>query len=100
MKLRREVVKPLFNEVVKRGHHAGWSLWFKDPHDKKFQYVAVNAYAEYGDWKSDVPFSEIFKEVFPDKDLNETLDAIINSRTQVNSEYWELVDFAGPEQSE
>lgn len=100
VKLRKEMVKPLFDEVVKRGHHAGWNLWHKDPNDSNFQYVAVNAFAEYGDWKSGLPMNEIFKEVFPDKDLNEAREAVMSTRVELNSEYWELIDFTTPAASE
>lgn len=90
-KLRKELVKPLFDEVVKRGHNAGWSVWGKDPSDKKFQYVAVNTFAEYGDWKKDYNMEEIFNEVFPDKDLGEAREAVLGSRTRISEEYWELL---------
>ncbi len=90
-KLRKELVKPLFDEVVKQGYHAGWSIWKKDPNDRKFQYIAVNLYAEFGDWKNGFPLEEIFKEVFPDKDLNEARNSVMSTRTEINSEIWELV---------
>lgn len=89
--IRKDIVKPLFDEVVKRGYHAGWSVWRKDPSDKKFQYVAVNNFAEYGDWKNSVPWEEIFKDVFPDQDMSEASKTVMGSRTLVSSEYWELV---------
>jgi hypothetical protein len=90
-KIRKELVKPLFDEVVKRELNAGWSIWKKDPNDRKFQYVAVNTYAEYGDWKNSLSMEEIFKEVFPDKDLNEARNSVMSTRTEINHEYWELV---------
>ena len=90
-KLRRDLVKPLFDELVKRGINAGWSVWKKDPNDRMFQYVAVNTYAEFGDWKNGLPLEEIFKEVFPDKDLNEARNAVTSTRTEINSEIWKLV---------
>jgi len=89
--MRKELMKPLFEEVIKKGYNAGWSLWKKDPNDLKFQYVAVNTFAEYGDWKNSSHMEEIFKEIFPDKDLDETREAVISSRTHISSEYWELV---------
>lgn len=99
-KQRKEMVKPVFDEVVKRKHHSSWGLWKKDPHDKKFQYVAVNAFAEFGDWKKDVPFSDIFKEIFPDKDFDKTVKEIMQTRYQVNSEYWKLVMNTEPASAE
>lgn len=90
-KLRKELVKPLFDEVVKRGINAGWSIWKKDPNDRKFQYIAVNTYAEYGDWKKGTQINEFFNEVFPDKDLEESRNAVMSTRTEINHEYWELV---------
>ena len=100
VKQRKEVVKPLFDEVVNREYHAGWSLWKKDPHDNKFQYVAVNAFAEYGQWKESVPFNEIFKQIFPDKDLDDTRTRVFSTRTHINSEYWELIMSTDPTKEE
>jgi len=90
-KLRKELVKPLFDEIVKRGYNAGWSVWSKDPSDRRFQYVAVNTFAEYGDWKNSIHIDEVFKAVFPDKDLNEARKAVFSSRTRISEEYWELL---------
>ena len=90
-KLRKELVKPLFDEVVKRGYNAGWSIWSKDPSDKKFQYVAVNNFAEYGDWKNGIHVNEVFEAVFPDKDINEAREAVYSTRTRISEEYWELL---------
>jgi len=89
--IRKELLKPLFDEVVKREINAGWSIWKKDPNDRKFQYIAVNTYAEYGDWKNDMQLGEIFKEVFPDKDLDEARKSVMTTRTEINHEYWKLV---------
>ena len=61
-KIRKELVKPVFDEVVKRGYNAGWSVWKKDPNDMKFQYIAVNLFAEFGDWKNSMHIDEIFKD--------------------------------------
>ena len=89
--LRKELVKPIFDEVVKRGYNSGWSVWKKDPSDQKFQYVSVNGFADYGDWKESIQVSEIFKDIFPDMDFDETSKAVMGSRTLVSSEYWKLV---------
>ena len=89
--IRKDLVKPIFDEVVKRGYNSGWSVWKKDPNDRKFQYVAVNGYAEYGDWKNSIHLDEVFKEVFPGKDQDEARNTVIGSRTHVSSEYWKLV---------
>ena len=96
--IRKDLVKPLFDEVVKRGYNAGWSVWKKDPNDHKFQYVAVNTFAAYGDWKKDIPMEEIFKDVFPEKDMNEARETVVGSRTQVSEEYWELIFSTDSEQ--
>lgn len=90
-KIRKELVKPVYDEVVKRGYNAGWSVWKKDPSDRKFQYIAVNLFAEYGDWKNSMHIDEIFKDVFPDGDFGEAGKKVMGSRTTISAEYWELV---------
>lgn len=97
-KQRKEILQPHFNEVVSQGHHAGWSFWKKDPSDKKYQYVSVNTYEEYGDWKNSVPHEDIFKKVFPDKDFNKTRTEVMGNRVAIKSEYWKLEHVTKPAQ--
>jgi hypothetical protein len=94
--LRREITKPMQEEFIKRGHRAGWSMWRKLTYDQKFQFVTVDAFAEFGDWKSGIPGGEIFKEVHPDHNLDETMTKMRESKTNVSSEYWRLVEFTDP----
>ncbi len=98
--LRKEITKPLFEELIARDHLAGWSLWHKLTYDKEFQYVSVDAFSEFGQWKSGLPYQEVFKEVHPDVDPGEINAKMRESRTQVSSEYWKLVDFVGAESGE
>jgi len=93
---RREITQPLFSELVKRGHMAGWSLWRKLTYDKEFQFVSVDAFEEFGQWKQDVPYQDIWKEVLPDKPQSEVQPEYGNLRTPVKSEYWRLVDMTVP----
>jgi hypothetical protein len=96
MQTRKELVKPVFDEVVDQGHFTSWAVWKKDPYDKKVQYVSVDAYAEFGDWKKDIPLQKIFDQVFPNMDFNETAAEVIGLRTMVKHEYWELVMATDP----
>jgi len=96
--LRSEFTKPLFEELVKRGHMAGWTLWDKLTYDREFQYVSVDAFEEFGQWKSGIPYQETWKDVHPDKDISEVQPKLRESRTQVSSEYWKLVEFTVPKQ--
>ncbi len=93
---RREITQPLFSEFVNRGHMAGWSLWRKLTYDNEFQFVSADAFEEFGQWKQDMPYQEIWKEVLPDKPQNEVQPEYGNLRTQVRTEYWELVEFTVP----
>jgi hypothetical protein len=94
--LRRDITKPLFEELIRRDYLAGWTLWHKLGYDLEYQWVSVDAFAEFGQWQSGYPYQEVFKEVHPDKDMNEIQPRLSESRTQVNSEYWKLVDFVVP----
>ena len=93
---RREITQPLFSEFVKRGHMAGWSLWRKLTYDQEFQFTSADAFEEFGQWKSGMPYAEIWKEVHPDKDQSEVQPEYSSLRTQVRSEYWKLVDYTDP----
>ena len=95
---RREIIQPLFSELVKRGHIAGWSLWHKLTYDVEFQFVSADAFEEFGQWKSGMPYQEIWKEVHTDKDMSEVSAEINKLRMPVSSEYWKLVDFTLPKQ--
>jgi len=93
---RREITQPLFSEFVKRGHMAGWSLWSKLTYDKEFQFVSVDAFEEFGQWKEGMPYEEIWKEVHPDKQQSEVQPEYSSLRMPVKSEYWKLVDMTVP----
>jgi len=95
---RREITQPLFSEFVKRGHMAGWSLWSKLTYDKEFQFVSVDAFEEFGQWKEGMPYEEIWKEVHPDKEQSEVQPEYSDLRMPVRSEYWKLVEFTVPKQ--
>ena len=98
MQSRREITQPLFSEFVKRGHMAGWSLWRKLTYDQEFQFSTVDAFAEFGQWKSGMPYAEIWDDVHPDKNRVEMQPEYAGLRTPVRSEYWELVDATVPKQ--
>jgi len=97
---RREITQPLFSEFVKRGHMAGWSLWRKLTYDQEFQFSSVDAFEEFGQWKSGMPYAEIWDEVHPDKNRTEIQPEYTGLRMQVRSEYWELVDATVPKQEQ
>jgi len=93
---RREITQPLFSEFVTRGHMAGWSLWSKLTYDKEFQFVSVDAFEEFGQWKQGMPYQEIWKEVHPDKKQDEVQPEYSSLRMPVSTEFWELVEFTTP----
>jgi hypothetical protein len=47
-----------------------------------------------------LPYQEIWKEVLPDKPQSEVQPEYGNLRTQVRTEYWELVEFTTPPSGE
>jgi hypothetical protein len=95
---RREITQPLFSEFVKRGHMAGWTMWRKLTYDQEFQFVTVDAFEEFGQWKKGMPYQEIWKEVHPDKVQSEVHPEYASLRMPVSSEYWRLVEFTEPKQ--
>ena len=97
---RREITQPLFSEFVKRGHMAGWTMWRKLTLDQKFQFVTVDAFEEFGQWKQGMPYQELWKEVHPDKVQSEVQPEYASLRTPVSSEYWRLVEFTTPKQEQ
>jgi hypothetical protein len=97
---RREITQPLFSALVEKGHMAGWSLWRKLTYDKEFQFVTVDAFEEFGQWKQGIPYQEIWKEVHPDKEQSEVQPEYAGLRMPVKSEYWKLVEFTMPKQEE
>ena len=95
---RREITQPLFSEFVERGHMAGWTMWRKLTLDQEFQFVTVDAFEEFGQWKQGVPYADIWKEVHPDKVQAEVQPEYASLRMPVSSEYWRLVEFTQPRQ--
>ena len=98
IQLRREITQPLFSEFVERGHMAGWTLWHKLTYDREFQFVSVDAFEEFGQWKSGMPYQEIWKEVHPDNEMSDLQPGYGNIRMPVSTEYWKLVEFTVPKQ--
>jgi len=91
-KQRKEIIKPMFDEVVSRGHHTGWSLWERESGSTKNKFIFVNGFAEHGDWKQeDIDWEGIFTKVHPDKDFKATRDEVMATRSTVYTEYWEVV---------
>ncbi len=94
--LRREITKPIQEELIKRDLMTGWSMWRKITYDREYQFVTVDAFSEFGQWKSDVSYPEVLKEVHPNLNQEETMQKLTESRMLVNSEYWRLVEFTDP----
>jgi len=95
--LRRKFTKPVFEEYIKGDYMAGWSLWEKLTHDQKFQFVSIDAFSEFGQWKSERPGPfEYYNEVHSGEEIMEIPPNFVSSRILVASEYWKLIDFVAP----
>ena len=100
VQLRRDYTKPIFQELVNQGHLAGWSLWHKTPSDKKYQYVSVDGFSEFGQWKSGLPMQEAREKALPGTSMDEIGPKLNETKDLYQSEYWELVDFASSDSVE
>lgn len=100
VQLRTDYILPIQEELIKQGHRSGWSLWHKATYDKEFQYVSVDGFSEYGQWKSQVAMQGVVEKALPGVDMSEISPKLGETRILYKSEYWRLVDFAASDSPE
>jgi hypothetical protein len=94
--LEKEIIKPMMDEAVNMGKRHSWSAWEKWPGDSDFQFVTVDGYAEYGQWRNGWFGEDILKTVHPDLTMDELGEKISSARTMASTELWKLVDVVAP----
>jgi hypothetical protein len=94
--MEQEIIQPIMDEAVKRGNRHSWSAWEKWLGDSDFQFVTVDGYAEYGQWRNGWFGEDILKTVHPDLTTDELSEKIGNARTMKSTELWKLVDVVAP----
>lgn len=94
--LEREIIQPMMVEAVKDGNRHSWFAWRKWPGESDFQFVTVDGYAEYGQWRNGWFGEDLLKKVHPDLTADELGEKINNTRTMESTELWKLVDVVAP----
>jgi hypothetical protein len=94
--LREEYIKPIFEHMIKEGHLTSWSMWHKTPYGPDYQYVTVDGFSEYGQWKEGMPLRAAFDKLFPEDDFSAAGEKLMGTRTLVKSEIWKLVEHTEP----
>lgn len=92
VKCEREDWKPMHQHMIDNGIRASWGLWvrnFPGGAGYDYDYVTSNGYSTYSQI-DDANFEEVFKKVFPGKNIQEIIDRTIQSRDLVHAELWEL----------
>ena len=100
LKARKEYILPVFSDMVTEGHLESWGLWRKFPYYKDYQFVSVDGFSEYGQWKESLPVKETFAKLMPGEDFDEVGEKVMGTRTLIKSEIWELVESTEPASQE
>lgn len=89
--LLEEIYLPIYKEDINQGNRVTWSLWEKWPGNlKDFQYLVADAYTSL-DQIEPIDFLQYFREIHPEKDIDEISKQIEEMRELVNSEMWKLI---------
>jgi hypothetical protein len=100
LKIRKEYVKPVFEQIIEDGHLNSWGLWRKSYYYKDYQFVSADGYSEYGQWKESLHVKEAFDKVKPGEDFDQVGEDMMRTRTLVKSEIWELIESTEPASQE
>ncbi len=91
LSLMKDIYLPIYKEAVKDQHRTAWSLWAKwTGTTDNFEYNTADGYGSMDQIDQD-RFNEIFRELFPDKNIDEISDQMKDLSTLVNSEMWKMV---------
>lgn len=89
--LMEDIYLPMYKEDISNENRASWSLWEKWPGNMKdFRYLAADAYASL-DQIEPIDFIQYFKDIHPDKNIEEISKRIEEMRELVNNEMWKLI---------
>jgi len=89
--LVKDIYLPIYQEAVNDNQRTAWSFWAKwTGNTDNFEYYTADGYESLDQIDQD-RFNEIFRELFPDKNIQELSDQMNTLKTLVNSEMWKLV---------
>jgi len=97
-KMEKEIFKPYFEELIRRGHIAHWGIWSLWPYKEgQARYRAVQGFS---DAKTlDAPGVRIEpSELGIDYTMEEIMELTQKTRDIVSVEVWELIDYVSPEE--
>ena len=94
VKAEQEDWKPLHQAMVNEGSRLAWTFWqlllpggSQSPHD----YIAVDTYSTYDQIYKE-SYENVFKKVYPGKDMQAMFDKTTKLRDAVRTELWEMID--------
>ena len=86
----RDIFLPMYEKDIKNNGRTVWSIWEKWPGNMKdFQYGTADGYTSL-DQVEPANYMKYFKEIHPDKDINEISDLLEEIRELINTEMWRL----------
>ena len=94
--LRRDYVKPAFDELVKQGKVEGWGMWrlaFPSGADMPYDMVSADFYNEI-DQIGNNGLYQVIQKQNSDKDVDEIFKKMDETRTMAKRELWQLIDYA------
>ena len=97
VELEQKVWKPIHQERINKGIIVGWVLYqvMYTGADDAYNYATVNVYANPENLEN--PYQGMtFKEIHPDKDLNNEIEKTINTRTLVRKQLMSRANYAYP----
>jgi len=87
----RDIFLPMYEKDIKNNSRTVRSIWEKWPGNMKdFQYLTADGYTSL-DQVEPANYMKYFKEIHPDKDINEISDLLEELRELINTEMWRLV---------
>jgi hypothetical protein len=94
--LRRDYVKPAFDQLVKEGKSAGWimsNVMFPSGADMPYNNVSVDLYDEFDQIDTNALYPLIEKQN-EGKNTDEIFQKLNETRRMAKRELWELIDYA------
>ncbi len=94
--IEKDVWKPIHEESIRSGKTVGWGLFsalFPRGAGRDYQYLTLNTFSDYS-YIFGLDFSIPFKAIHPDKDYHEMTRKTREVRTIVQTELWDLIDYA------
>ena len=94
VKAERDEWKPVHQSLVDDGSRLSWTFWellLPGGSQSSHDYIAVDAYATYGQIYKE-SYENAFKKVHAGKDMQAMFDKMTKLRDAVRTEMWELID--------